>query len=365
MDKIKVAQQVLNPHGIGGVTAEYKLLQHSELQRKYEFVPIILQTPHKGVNFKDIHFYLSKFKDCKPDIIHIRGAAPDGLNAVIAAKIYGKAKILVTIHGMYSDLVYISTFKRWISRNIIEKLTFKMADGISCVCKAANDREIFQKYRKKMLPFVYNRMPVFSFDNYNDIRAKIRTQNNIPDYATVGIYVGRITKEKGLSFLLMALEKLDINWGENFYILMVGDGDYKSEFESRCKELRHFNNIKIVGSKPNVRDFLFASDFFIQPSLHENHSIALLEAMAARLPTIATNVGGNAEIVEDNITGILVQPFSETKLYEAIKEILSNNKRLHQLGENIKGQSFEAFSNTSVDNRLDEVYNTISQWKKR
>ena len=87
MDKIKVAQQVLNPHGIGGVTAEYKLLQHSSLQRKYEFVPIILQTPHKGVNFKDIRFYLSKFKDCKPDIIHIRGAAPDGLNAVIAAKI--------------------------------------------------------------------------------------------------------------------------------------------------------------------------------------------------------------------------------------------------------------------------------------
>ena len=111
-------------------------------------------------------------------------------------------------------------------------------------------------------------------------------------------------------------------------------------------------------------DFLFASDFFIQPSLHENHSIALLEAMAAHLPAIATNVGGNTEIIESSITGILVQPFSEVELYDAIKEISSNNEILLQLGENIKNQSFECFSNTYVDNRLDKVYTTILQGKK-
>lgn len=359
MNKIKVLQQVINPVGIGGVTAEYQSLINSDISREYEFIPMVLPKCHNGISIADIKFYLKKIKESKPDIIHIRGAAPDGLNAVIAAKIYGKAKILVTVHGMYSDLVYISGFKRWICKHVIERLIFSLSDGISCVCKSASERAIFKRYKKKMLPFVYNRMPIYNSKDFNEIRDLVRKSLNIPQNACVGVYVGRITREKGIGYLLSALLKLDKEWIPNSYILMVGDGDYLKEFVKAVSELQHKNNVIVVGSKSNVRDYLFASDFFIQPSLHENHSIALLEAMAAHLPAIATDVGGNSEIVKENFFGKLIEPFCEIQTYESLKSFFSNIDMLHDYKENIIKNDFSCFKDENVSKQLESVYNGI------
>lgn len=359
MNKIKVLQQVINPVGIGGVTAEYQSLINSDISREYEFIPMVLPKCHNGISIADIKFYLKKIKESKPDIIHIRGAAPDGLNAVIAAKIYGKAKILVTVHGMYSDLVYISGFKRWICKHVIERLIFSLSDGISCVCKSASERAIFKRYKKKMLPFVYNRMPVYSFEEYNETRDVVRTSLNIHQNACVGVYVGRITREKGIEYLLSALSKLDKEWIPNSYILMVGDGDYLKEFVKAVSVFQHKNNVIVVGSKSNVRDYLFASDFFIQPSLHENHSIALLEAMAAHLPAIATDVGGNSEIVKENVFGELVRPFNYFTIYESLKNFFSDINMLRRYKENIVKYNFLCFKDENINKQLESVYNNI------
>lgn len=355
--KIKVLQQVLDPSGSGGVSAEYRALQNSSLTEKYDFEPMILMDCHNGINIKDILFYYKKIREANPDIVHIRGAAPDGLNAVIATKLARRGKILVTVHGMYSDLVYISPLKRWVSKHVIERLTFGLADGISCVCKSADKRDRFDKYRYKMLPIVYNRMPNYSKYDRGQIRVEVRRELQLSEDAIVGVYVGRVTKEKGLEYLQEALQQLDRQWPQNFVMLIVGDGQYLSELQVVCDSLNHGQAVRLLGNQIDIYRFLFVGDFFVLPSLHENHSISLLEATAAGLPIVATNVGGNAEIVRDN--GILVNAKDTEALFEALQTMICNDdirKGYQDKSQNLK---IEQFTNEKVDEQLDAVYSLL------
>ena len=105
----------MNAGDIGGLKTEYLALsKREELTEKYEFIPMILNDYHRKVNFKDIRFYYREIRKEEPDIIHIRGAGVESLNAVIAARLARSGKILVTVHGMFSDLVYYHPLKRWI-----------------------------------------------------------------------------------------------------------------------------------------------------------------------------------------------------------------------------------------------------------
>lgn len=356
MEKIKVLHQVLDPSGIGGVSTEFRALQNSELSEKYEFSSMVLMDSHRGVNLHDVRFYYKKIKEIRPDIIHIRGAALDGLNAVIAAKLYGKAKIFVAVHGMYSDKVFISSAKRWFSEYVVEGLTFGIADGISCVCKRITDRTYFDKYRKKMLPFVYNRMPHYNNEISQVHRNEIRSKYGIAENAVVGLFLGRMTKEKGIDDMIISLDIIPHEALENFVLLMVGDGDYFNACKEICKDKAY--KVIFAGSQKDTEKFYHAADFFIMPSLHENHSISLLEACAAQLPSIATDCGGNAETITTGKTGLIVPVGSVSQMVGAILRMLDYSERA-KFKKCLATEDFSRFSNEECDKALDSAYESI------
>lgn len=352
---IKVLHQVLDPSGIGGVSAEFRALKNSSLSNKYEFSSMVLSEINGGLNLKTIKFYYTQIKKIRPDIIHIRGAAIDSLNAIIAAKLACCGKIMVAVHGMYSDLIYISKYKHYISKHIIEPLIFKLSDGISCVCKSANDRRMFDKYRHKMLPYVYNRIPYYDLSQQSYFRSCIRSKLCISDNDIIGLFAGRITLEKGLKVLLSAFRKYNI-WPKNLYFIIVGDGPFLADFKKEAESIS--TNIICVGASNEVNKYLLASDFFIMPSLHENHSIALLEAMAAKLPTIATNIGGNQEIIEQDKTGQLIPINDPDAIYNGIQNFLIK-ENLNLYRQNIANYDFSKFSNENCDSALDLAYTKL------
>lgn len=356
MKKIKVMQQALDPNGLGGVSAEFRALKESGLGNEFEFIPLILRDYHKGLSLKDICFYYKRIKEEKPDIVQIRGAAIDGLNAEIAAKLVRKTKILLCIHGMYSDFVYYNSIKHLLARYIIEPICFFLADGISCVYKTCEKRNNFKLFRKKIVPFVYNRMPDYSAVDVDKSREEIRRQYSIPLNATVGIFCGRITKEKGLTYLAEALLSLADNWNDKLHILIVGDGIFMIEFQNILKSKDSLKNyIHFTGVKKNIAPMLAASDFFIMPSLHENHSIALLEAIAMKLPCIATDVGGNKEIVKDQKFGFVISPYNAKEIEYAINRMCDKECR-NLFVKNIKAYEFVEFGNEYVDRQLRNAY---------
>lgn len=358
MRKTRVVQQYVQTAGKGGLKTEYDALSNREiLTESYEFIPVVLNNCHCGISLKDISFYRREIRRAEPDIIHIRGAGVESLNAVIGAKLSGKGKILVTVHGMFSDLVYYSPIKRWVCRHIIEPLIFGLADGISCVCEKASQRSVFKRYKKKMLPFVYNRMPKYPECSAEEKRS-LRTELGLPGDAKIGVYVGRVTKEKGFSYLVDALKQLDENWPSELCLLIVGDGEYLQEMQAECAALRHAERVLFVGQQDNVQKYLNASDFFVSPSLHENLSISILEACAAKLPCLVTDVGGNCEIIENEKNGLVIAPASADMIADGLHKMCNDEYRSEILrcAEQV---DYSKFSDEQVDRQLKQVYDQL------
>lgn len=355
MCKTRVVQQYVQTAGKGGLKTEYDALSNRKILREnYEFITVVLNDCHCGISLTDISFYRREIRRAEPDIIHIRGAGVESLNAVIGAKLSNKGKILVTVHGMFSDLVYYSPIKRWICRHIIEPLIFGLADGISCVCEKASQRSIFKRHKKKMLPFVYNRMPKYPECSEEEKHA-LRKELNLPENARIGIYVGRVTKEKGLSYLVDALKQLDASWPPELCLLVVGDGDYLREMQAECAALQHAHRVLLVGQQDLVQKYLNASDFFVSPSLHENLSISILEACAAKLPCLVSDVGGNGEIIENGMNGFMIEPYSAKAIADGIRKMCCIST-YDILEKNIRKTDYRKFSDEQVDKQLESVY---------
>lgn len=360
MRKARVVQQYVTTAGNGGLKTEYEALNSRKtLSDNYEFVPVVLNNCHCGISLSDIRFYRNAIRKADADIIHIRGAGMESLNAVIGAKLSGHGKILVTVHGIFSDLVYYSPVKHLICRYIIEPMIFRLSDGISCVYEKASQRDVFRQYKKKMLPFVYNRMPKH-FDCTAEEKQALRAELNLPTDAKIGVYVGRVTKEKGLSYLVDALKLLDKNWPSELCLLIVGDGEYLKEMQLECASLQHKNQVIFVGQQNQVKKYLNVSDFFLSPSLHENLSISILEACAAKLPCLVTDVGGNSEIIENGKNGLMIEPFSADAIAFGLCK-MSDDEYRAQIKQCSEQVDYNKFSDEYVDKQLRQVYGLLLQ----
>ena len=360
MRRARVVQQYVMTASDGGLKTEYEALSSRKaLSDYYEFVPVVLNNCHCGISLSDIRFYRNAIREADPDIVHIRGAGMESLNAVLGAKLSGRGKVLVTVHGMFSDLVYYSPIKRWICRHVVEPIIFGLSDGVSCVYERASQRDVFRRYKKKMLPFVYNRMPQYPDCSAEEKRA-LRTELNLPSNARIGIYVGRVTKEKGLAYLVDALKQLDTSWPPELCLLVVGDGDYLREMQAECSALRHAQQVIFTGQQEQVQKYLNASDFFLSPSLHENLSISILEACAAKLPCLVSDVGGNGEIIENGKNGLMIAPFSVDALASGLRK-MGDDKYRAEIKQSAKQVDYSKFSDEQVDQHIKQVYDRLLQ----
>lgn len=248
-----------------------------------------------GIDLKLLRKFFLKLKELKPELIHVRGLGNEGFHAVLAARLAGVPNILVSIHGTHRDLKYPNNkIKHWLVVHILESLTILMATHIATVCEYAAARPFLKRHYKKLVAVVPNGVDLPNPIDFD--LSSIRSEFNIPNNIPIGISVSRITKEKGYLILASALHKLD-STGCPFVVLIVGDGDENLEIRDSFNGLKNIS-VHFLGHRHDVGNFLRQSDFFIFPSLHENLSNALLEAMSHGLPVIATQTGGNTELVE-------------------------------------------------------------------
>lgn len=146
------------------------------------------------------------------------------------------------------------------------------------------------------------------------------------------IYVGRLDKEKGIEYLIRAAKDISAE------IYILGGGDYQKELEKLTKELK-LPNVHFLGyfSKDYVKElrkFYQRADVVVVPStVKEAFGLVILEAMAAKTPVVASNIGGIPNIVKDGKTGFLVRPRSPKEIAEKVNKILSNEKLRQSMRE--------------------------------
>lgn len=131
----------------------------------------------------------------------------------------------------------------------------------------------------------------------------------------------RLIKTKGIGELIEAFSNLKQT--EKLELWLIGTGEDQDKFMSKTKQLGVQSRVKFLGFQEDVWRYLEAFDIYAHPSYHEAFSIALIEAAMAGKPTIATRVGGNPEIVNEN-TGILVEPKDVDSLKEGLQKLIDD-----------------------------------------
>ncbi len=151
------------------------------------------------------------------------------------------------------------------------------------------------------------------------------------------IFVGRFSSEKGIQVLLRAFD-IVTKGIPNVKLTLLGEGPLKGMIRRYVERKNLSRNMEIVGKVPyeHIHKYLADSTLFVLPSLNEGLPNALLQAMAAGLPIIASKVGGIPEAVRDEVDGILVNPGSPSELANEVLKLLEDRKRSLKLGRNAR-----------------------------
>jgi glycosyltransferase involved in cell wall biosynthesis len=323
---VRIMQHCFGKAGTGGpVVALERLLASSALS----FGQIRQTQAAGGLNVGLVWRFVSEIRRYRPELIHVRGLGNEGFHAALASKLAGVPKILVSIHGTQRDLQTGNRIRGGIVAHVLEPLTLAMATHIATVCDSAATRAFLRPYRRKLVGTVPNGVTIPDLPLVSD--SKLRARWGVPENWPLGICVSRITEEKGYLILAQALAHLDATGVRNFAVLVVGGGDKKGQIQRLFSGL---NNIKVVfvGHQEVVGKFLVAGDFFLFPSLHENLSNALLEAMAHSLPAIAAAVGGNTEVIQKG-GGVLIPAGDAIALADALSTFLADPEAVKRMGE--------------------------------
>ena len=177
-----------------------------------------------------------------------------------------------------------------------------------------------------------------------------------PERPVVGT-IGRLEERKGHAHLLAASRTLLARAnGLRPQILIVGEGPLHQRLSRTAADLGIDRNVRLTGGLSDVRGALAAMDVFVLPSRAEGMSNALLEAMAAARPIVATAVGGTAEILEGDRTGVLVGADDVDAMASAIMRLLGDPGRARQLGTSAQRQVEERFGARAMLSQLEVLY---------
>lgn len=159
-----------------------------------------------------------------------------------------------------------------------------------------------------------------------------RSELLIPDDAIVYIFVGRVTKDKGVNELFAATRKL-MGCTDNAYLLLVGPNEKANTIEMELlKWSKNESRVINCGFTDVVEQYLAASDVYVLPSYREGFGSAVVEAEAMGIPVIVTDIQGPTDAMQKDVTGIIVQKKSKQQLYNAMKILYKDQKQRENLG---------------------------------
>lgn len=182
-----------------------------------------------------------------------------------------------------------------------------------------------------------------------------------PDDFLVGI-VAHLADHKGHKYLIQATKLLK-EVAPKIKVIIVGEGPLKMELNRQVKEIDVEDMVFFLGFRKDVPQILASLDLFVLSSHLEGMGSILMDAMACRLPVVATKVGGIPEVVIQGETGLLVPPRRPSALAKSILKLYNDRALASRLGERGYEVVHQKFSAESMADKIINVYDTIA-WKK-
>ena len=280
----------------------------------------------------------------KPDVIHAH-SADFGFAISLSARL-SRIPVVNTCHGVtFPDKQY-SFIKRFAEIFFLKHAGFK-----KIIVVDKNNLEGFEEANIRNGAYIPNGVDIGRFDKEKSGRKK--------NQKIRFLFVGRLEEQKGGKYLIQAA-KILVEKTKNFQVLVVGDGSQRKMLDNLTKKDKLGSYVTFLGrvGDEKLRELYCTSDVFILPSLWEGLPLTLLEAWAARLPVIVTNVGGISDICVDERNGLIVRPKDPENITEAMLRLIGDEelrRRLGKEGEELVRRNF------SLDNVVMSTLNLYEE----
>lgn len=289
-------------------------------------------------------FLLSRaLKIRRYDIVHVHLITW----GVLAARMAGVRGVFLTEHGL-------SLYKTW-TAILFDRFVSRFCDRMIVVARAVLEaRQRKWKIPAARMAYIPNSVDPARFD-FEAPREALRVECGVPTDGPLVLCVGSLLPVKGHAYLIQAAARVIALFPDVTFAL-AGGGGLEDDLVRQAQKEGVSDRFLFLGYRDDVEKLLKAADVFVLPSMREGTSIAILEAMAAGTPVVATDVGGNPELIMDHETGLLVPPRSPEALADAIGTLIRDSALRERVASNARQKVEREFSEEVNFERLVTLY---------
>jgi glycosyltransferase involved in cell wall biosynthesis len=316
----------------------------NELAKKGYDVFVFGRRP--GLDVKLISWIRKYISRNKVDILHCHQYTPYVYGVLGAA--LTRTKVIYTEHGRFYPE------QRRLKRLIVNPFLCLLTDYVTAISYATRDALVqFEKFPVGKIHVVYNGIDERKYRGAEE--EGLKESLGICDSAEVLGTVARLDAIKNQSMMLKALKIVHQTY-PNTYLIIVGDGPERKRLESQAAAFGLSQYVIFAGFKVDAHRFYRIMDIFLLTSFSEGTAMTLLEAMASGVACIATDVGGNREILEDNVSGVIVPSDDELTLAERICQLINDKKVRQKIGEAGTKRFYEKFTVDKMVKAYEKMY---------
>lgn len=309
-----------------------------------------LAVPKIVVAFREFGRTIALLKKSRPDIVHCYLFHANLIGA-LAARLAGCPVVITSRRslGYFKDG---KPYYQW-----LENLVNRFTDIVTVNSKAVM-ADVLRRERldPKKIRLIYNGIDATLYQEDRRARAEIRKEFSLRADTPLITTVANLIPYKGHADLLRAAALLYQQVPAARFLLVGRDEGTETSLRKLAAELGLEERVIFAGPRADIPRILAATDIMVLPSHEEGFANVILEGMAAGLPLVVTNVGGNPEAVVDGETGLLVPPRNPEELAGAIRKLLAEPAYAQKLGEAARKRAAACFSLTRMIREYEEMY---------
>jgi glycosyltransferase involved in cell wall biosynthesis len=287
------------------------------------------------------------------DIIHFHLLRVPFVGIGIIAGKLSKSRLVLTPHCVYPPFSFLDSLVKKGYDITLGYLSLKFVDKIISLTENDKKDVIELGADEEKIDIIPN---CLDFEKFEKLASPELFREKFIDDKFI-LYVGRIDWNKGLEFMIQAMQKLKEL--ELKFVIIGEDMGYQKELEELANKLRLKNDVLFLGKVPD--EVLFsaysACTIFVLPAFYEGLPTVVLEAMAYKKPVVATKTGGTQYLIKDGYTGFLVNYGKPEELVRKIKDILSSD--ISQIGENARMTIYKGYSWEKSADKIEQIYKEL------
>jgi glycosyltransferase involved in cell wall biosynthesis len=298
---------------------------------------LVVPRPHTDHDWRNLATHVSALRALRPDVLHASLASPWSCQYAIAAAALVRRPRVVAVYQL--PVPPMNARQRLTKRVTSRAVDCHVGVGV----RTSREIEELIGLRVGSVRTIYNGVP--------DVEVSVAPR--LTDAPIVGA-VGRLAFQKGFDVLIRAMREVD-----NATLVLIGDGADRTELQTLARQVGVADRTIWAGWSEDARSHVRSFDVFVLPSRFEGFPLAVLEALLAEKPVVATDVGSVGEAVITGETGVLVPPDDAGALAAAIRQLLADDQLQRRMGVRGRQLVLSRFTAAHMARSFSELYDEL------